>query len=71
MSAVTESNITEPKLRVCKECNKVKNLIEDFRKTNVINTFTYYSHYCKDCGKIEKKTYNREYYLKTRKPLNS
>jgi len=61
----------ENKLRVCKSCNKVKNLIDDFRKIKTINTFIYYSHYCKDCGKNERKKYNRDYYLKTRIPLNT
>lgn len=57
----------ENKLRVCKTCNKVKNLITDFRKTNTINTFIYYSHYCKECGKTDKKKYNKDYYDKIRK----
>ena len=61
----------EPKLRVCKKCNKVKILINDFRIITTINTFIYYSHNCKECGKDKQTKYNREYYLKTRKPLKS
>ena len=51
--------MTIPKIRVCKDCEKVKD-IEHF-PTNRHKTLSY-RHRCKDCEKVAKKAQNKKFY---------
>ena len=51
------------KKRVCKDCNKIKSLLE-FPQNRNNKTQVSYRHRCKDCEKVIKKEQNKKYYDK-------
>ena len=55
-------------IRVCKQCNTVKN-IDMFPVNRNKNNITY-RHRCKDCEKIVKREQNKKYYKTVKVRIN-
>jgi len=59
-----------PKLRVCKQCNTIYDLITHFSKNRNINELrSTYRHTCKECEATIKKQKNKDNYEKNKQRL--